>query len=323
MKHTMKLREIYFNKIRDGEKIYEIRLNDEKRKLIQVGDEITFLKEPELTDKITTLVDDLIIFNSFKEMTDSLNLSQIGFDNLDNESVINIYHQFYTPEDEKKFGVLAIKVKVLYDSFLKNDVKNYIDTFYNPNHVLNFESKDSLPKATKNKISTSEKKINFSRTKQSQTFDSLEISYDFLSDDLTDKNISLKSEFNNYLDDKSPFSNIKLDSSFSNKLLKFIDSKNMTDSECYKKANIDRKLFSKIRCNNDYQPSKRTVFAFAIALKLNIDETKELLNSAGYSLSHSYLLDTIVEYFIVHKKYNIFLVNEALSEHNQLILGSI
>ena len=109
---------------------------------------------------------------------------------------------------------------------------------------------------------------------------------------------------------------------FSETLINFIDNKNMTDVECYKRANIDRKLFSKIRSNKDYKPSKNTVFAFSIALKLNLQETNSLLISAGYSLSHSFLTDIIVEYFIKKSKFDIDLVNIALDDYNEKPLGS-
>ena len=102
MNHTMKLREIYFNKIKDGEKIYEVRLNDEKRKLISVGDTLTFLKEPEQTETLETIVEELLHFSSFEEMTNNLNAYDIGFDNEEKQNIIDTYHSFYSIEDENK-----------------------------------------------------------------------------------------------------------------------------------------------------------------------------------------------------------------------------
>lgn len=107
----MKLREKYFNMIKDGKKIYEIRLNDEKRQLIDVGDIIVFKKEPNLDEKIDTLVKDLIYFDTFKEMAKTLPLDKVGFLKESVEDVVAIYHDFYTVEDETKYGVVAIKVE--------------------------------------------------------------------------------------------------------------------------------------------------------------------------------------------------------------------
>ena len=111
--------------------------------------------------------------------------------------------------------------------------------------------------------------------------------------------------------------------SFSDALLRLITETGMTDAECYKKANITKQHFSKIRSNAHYQPTKQTVFAFAVVLRLSLDATKELLGKAGLALNPNEKTDVIVEYFISSNKYDLSEINEVLYQYDQKCLGNV
>jgi hypothetical protein len=114
----------------------------------------------------------------------------------------------------------------------------------------------------------------------------------------------------------------ELDRGFAQTLFYFIDKKGLTDVETYKRSNVGKKTFSKIKCNNNYRPSKITAISFAVGLHLDMEETEMLLRSAGFCLSRSNKFDVIIEYFIVSGAYKtIFDINEVLYQFDQPLLG--
>ena len=116
---------------------------------------------------------------------------------------------------------------------------------------------------------------------------------------------------------------LETEPTFSQKLFEFIRKKGMSETECYKRAHLDRRLFSKIRSDDDYQPKKDTVFALIFGLKLNLEDAESLLEAAGYSISHSLKKDVLIEFLIKEKKYDIITVNEVLHKFRCSLLGSV
>ena len=210
------------------------------------------------------------------------------------------------PKDE----AIHIAINVISKFLLENDMTVYIVVF----DKASFQYGEKLFPDIKEYIDDHYVKLNFDRTarplgKQKSLRRSINSNSEYMS-------VPLEASFD--LNDALS----EIDESFSQMLLRKIDEKGMSDSECYKKANIDRKLFSKIRSDINYRPSKPTVIAFAISLELSISETEEMLKKAGFALSHSNKFDIIIEYFIKNGNYDIFEINEALFFFDQNLIGA-
>ena len=109
---------------------------------------------------------------------------------------------------------------------------------------------------------------------------------------------------------------------FQQALFRMIDERGLKDSEVYKRANMDKKLFSKIRSNADYQPKKITAISLALALRLNLDETRDFIGRAGFALTHTSKFDIIIEYFIENKNYDLFEINQVLFAFGEPLIGN-
>lgn len=190
--------------------------------------------------------------------------------------------EFIDEHDLDVYMVMFDRESFKISSSLFDDVQNYIDEVYVDEHLAQ-ERCNNYRRRREREAALYKNRVTDSR------------SLDEMLDDMTD--------------------------TFSEALFKLIDAKGMTDPQVYKKANINRKHFSKIRTNQDYKPKKSTVFALAIALELNLAETRELLARAGYTFSYSNVSDVIIEYFIKLGKYDIDIINQVLFENGESTLG--
>lgn len=202
---------------------------------------------------------------------------------------------------------LQIAVREISSFLMENEMQIYLVVF----EKQSFELSEKLFKSVSSYIDANyvSDKMNLEYgTSKLRRFDYEEMLLRESSYEITSKIPNLDGMLNN------------LDKGFSETLLYLIDRTGKKDSEIYKKANVDRKLFSKIRNNVNYKPSKATALAFAIALELSMDETDDLLARAGIALSQSNKFDVIVRYFIENKKYDIFELNSVLFEFDQPLI---
>lgn len=199
---------------------------------------------------------------------------------------------------------------------LLGQVKSYIDENYVDEHTYKRNRMRKKHKQSKFLYESSDLDLNDS-IKRINTAD---ISKKILTADLKTPIQAQKQAYNKDSINEAFLNHIE--DSFSTTLMKLIDKKGKTDVEVYKKANIDRKLFSKIRSKKDYTPTKATILALAISLELSLSETEDLLKRAGYAFSHANKFDLIIEFFIGKNKYNIFEINEVLFSFDQPLLGS-
>ena len=221
---------------------------------------------------------------------------------------ISVFSEFLTSEDMKI-------ILVVFDTeafVLSGKVFDGIDAYIDDNYVE--EKSDEEYGFKKLHGLLSRRNLDTARSVADSAFEDAEepISASFVGSAMASKALAPRS-----LDDVIA----QVSETWQQSLFRLIDDKGYDEVEVYKRANVDRKLFSKIRSNVSYQPKKITVIAFALALKLNLDETKDFLGRAGYALSPGSLFDVIVKYFIEQEVFDTYTINLALFDHGQPCLG--
>ena len=203
------------------------------------------------------------------------------------------------------------------DQKLIDEVGRYIDKYYEP--VTDDIKMDQEMKSIFDKITKFRKKRAEVKALQEEESSPAEESLPEEFDVSTMQKTKLKKGMSSTMPVNRNIDNLmnQLEETFSQRLLRMIDERGMTDSEAYAKAYVDRRHFSKIRKDVNYVPNKKTVLAFTIALELSLDEAKDLLASAGFALSRSSKTDIIVAYFLQNKIYDMFEINEVLDAYGQ------
>ena len=224
------------------------------------------------------------------------------------ETAIREIGRFLLKNDMVVFLVVYDKTSYQLSEKLFNDVKAYIDDRYIEQHYMRATS--SYRRREDNCVG----QIKNAAIRIPEFFKEKRASDSDMPDELV---LPSASKSSRKLEDMLR----EIDLTFTEALLEWIRKKDLIEPEVYKKANMDRKLFSKIRNNVDYRPSKITAIALAIGLELNLDETKDFIGRAGYALSHSSRFDIIIEYFILNENYNIFEINEVLFAFDEPIIG--
>ena len=209
------------------------------------------------------------------------------------------------------------------DQKLINEVGKYIDKYYEPakdDIKIDKEMLSIFDQITRFRKKRTEQKVlreeaQYTNSKPEEIPEEFDIS--------TMQKTKIKKGMSSTISVNRNIDNLmnQLEETFSQRLLRMIDERGMTDSEAYTRAYVDRRHFSKIRKDVNYVPNKKTVLAFTIALELSLDEAKDLLGSAGFALSRSSKTDIIVAYFLQNKIYDMFEINAVLDAYGQPVFG--
>lgn len=230
------------------------------------------------------------------------------------QTAINVFSKFLMKHEMQIYLVVFGKQSFALSEKLFHSVQSYIDETY-------IQEKSLEEYGVTNKRDVRELELLQLREAMSRRRKA-ELEYNILADEVCEESAEYEALAPTAAPRKLEDLMKEIDETFSEALIRLIDQKGLKDPEVYKKANIDRKFFNKIKNNKNYKPSKSTCVAFAIALELNLDETRDLVGKAGYALTHSSKFDIIIEFFILQGNYNMFEINEVLFDFDQPSLGS-